>query len=109
MASLPPSLLTLSGYMNSPLVFSRIGWGGRGWCTGEEEEDQSSERRDVLKHKQAWLRGETISSCLSPVPGEQEAGIRQAAYMDVKSRSTSCACERGPRPPWVSGRWEMTS
>lgn len=99
MASLPPSLLTLSGYMNSPLVFSRIGWGGRGWCTGEEEEDQSSERRDVLKHKQAWLRGETISSCLSPVPGEQEAGIRQAAYMDVKSRSTAVLVSVDPDHP----------
>ena len=75
----------------------------------KEEEDQSSERRDVLKHKQAWLRGETISSCLSPVPREQGAGVHQAGYMDVKSHSTSRACEHGPQPPWASGRWEMTS
>ena len=99
---------SFSCYMNSLLFFSRFGWGGGG-ALEKKEEDQSSERRDVLKHKQAWLRGETISSCLSPVPREQGAGVHQAGYTDVKSHSTSCACERGPRPPWASGRWEMTS
>ena len=102
---------SFSCYMNSPLVFSRIGWGGCGvGALGKkEEEDQSSERRDVLKHKQAWMRGQTISSCLSLVPGEQGASIQQAGYTDAKSCSTSHACEHGPRPPWASSRWEMTS
>ena len=102
---------SFSCYMNSPLVFSRIGWGGCGvGALGKkEEEDQSSERRDVLKHKQAWMRGQTISSCLSLVPGEQGASIQQAGYTDAKSCSTSHACEPGPRPLWASSRWEMTS
>lgn len=34
----------------------------------KEEENQSSERRDMLKHKQAWWRRETISSCLTRCP-----------------------------------------
>lgn len=96
----PPSLLTLSGYMNSPPCFLQnwVGWGGGG-CTGEEEEDQSSERRDVLKHKQAWLRERPSLPALARCLESRRPGIRQAAHMDVKSRSTAVLVSVDPDHP----------
>lgn len=66
---------SFSFYMNSPLVFSRIG--GRRWGK-KAEEDPSSERGDMSKHKRAQRSRETTSSCLSMGPNGAEQGTQQA-------------------------------